>query len=847
LIRKHRTAFLAIAAFNFVLFFPTLFMGRVLSPNDIFYNYDPWALIPHERVQNSLLNDAPTSLLTQVMMLRRGEAFHWDPYVGSGIPGAGWAALISPFILLTTFLVPIAWFYTALLFLKFNLAFLFAYLWLREERLGKRGAAIGAILFAASGIYGAREMWQAANACVLYPALLWLIARIFHGKRNSIALTALVALTYALSGFPSTMSYGAYMAVAYAIYLWCRAAFRARDGARTSSLRQTTGEIGKGVLAVVIALLIAAPSLAAFASFIQRTGYLGARANLSTTVFFPLRHFAMFLHPNLLGNNAYKDWIGDPALGMLNNYYEATVYLGLIAIPLIFLAFVNRRARTRWFWIGATLVILGAMFGFAPIVAVLGHLPGFRYTPLARMVWILPLCSGYLSAAGAQWVTRRRFRNLIAAAIALLAAWDLGLFAGRFYPYLEPARTVVPETATISYLRAQPKPFRIAPFFIDLWPNSSEIFQIEDIRSHFSSEAVYRRMLQRVDPTSWSGASTVITFNSLNFKFDDPIVAMLGVRYFVENKAIDIIKWSTFKQTVPGVQESGAFRMKPGMTAQRVVRVDQEPFWAIELPIAVEETFSKRPTVDVQLLNYGAVVWQRSYTPEEIGVLEKVYIPLRPYARKGESVTLRIQTNGVQARLLQSAPSPDGDPIFYGRVMTPVIFDRELPDGRLFLNLAEVPRFRAAKSVMAMSADQFLARRDIDLGETAVVTRGSTSVPGGSASLSLTRYAPDDQRIATDSAAPFLLASSEKLTPELAITIDGHAAKPVEINALFAAVEVPAGQHRVVFSRLLGRGWWWATIVGGIAWLLVALLEVGAVWRRRDRRRVEQDTVSSRA
>jgi hypothetical protein len=834
LIRKHRTAFLAIAAFNFVLFFPTLFMGRVLSPNDIFYNYDPWALIPHERVQNSLLNDAPTSLLTQVMMLRRGEAFHWDPYVGSGIPGAGWAALISPFILLTTFCVPIAWFYTALLFLKFNLAFLFAYLWLREERLGKRGAAIGAILFAACGIYGAREMWQAANACVLYPALLWLIARVFHGKRNSIALTALVALTYALSGFPSTMSYGAYVAVVYAGYLWIGASFRARGKARTAS---PTGEIGKGVLAVVIALLIAAPSLAAFAGFIQRTGYLGARANLSMTVFFPLRHFAMFLHPNLLGNNAYKDWIGDPALGMLNNYYEATVYLGLIAIPLIFLAFVNRRARTRWFWVGATLVILGAMFGFPPVVAVLGHLPGFRYTPLARTVWILPLCSGYLSAAGAQWITRRRFRNLIAAAIALLAAWDLGLFAGRFYPYLEPAKTVVPETATISYLRAQPKPFRIAPFFIDLWPNSSEIFQLEDIRSHFSSEAVYRRMLQRVDPTSWSGTSTVITFNSLNFKFDDPIVGMLGVRYFVENKAIDIIKWSTFKQTVPGVKETGAFRMKPGMTVQRVVRVDQEPFWAIELPIAVEETFTKRPTVDVQLLNYGAVVWQRSYTPEEIGVLEKVYIPLRPFARKGESVTLRIQANGVQARLLQSVPSPDGDRIFYGRVMTPVIFDRELPDGRLFLNLAEVPRFRAAKNVIAMSADQFLARRDIDLGETAVITHGATHVQGGNASISLTRYAADEQRITTDAPSPFLLASSEKLTPDLAITIDGRSAKPVEINALFAAVEVPAGQHRVVFSRLLGRGWWWATIVGGIAWLLVALFEGASVWRRRPRRR----------
>jgi hypothetical protein len=753
-------------------------------------------------------------------MLRRGEAFHWDPYVGSGIPGAGWAALISPFILLSTFCVPVAWFYTALLFLKLNVAFLFAYLWLREERLGKRGAAIGALIFAGAGVYAVRWMWQATNATALYPALLWLIARIFHGKRNSIALMTLIALSYALAGFPSTMSYGAYMAVTYAIFLLIR------------ERRFPVLRLGEGILAVVIGLAIAAPSLAAFAGFVKRTGYLGARANLSTTVFFPLSHFAMFLHPNLLGNNAYKDWVGNPALGMLNNYYEATVYLGLVAIPLVFFALANRRPRSRWFWIAATLVILCAMFGFAPVVAILGRLPGFRYTPLARCVMLLPLCAGYLSGAGAQFVTRWRFRNTIAAAIALLAAWDLGLFAGRFYPYLEPGKTKVAETATISYLRAQPKPFRIAPFFIDLWPNSSEIFQLEDIRSHFSSEAVYRRMLQRVDPTSWSGSSTVITFNSLNFNFDDPIVGMLGVRYFVENKDIDIIKWSTFKRTVPGVKESGAFRMKPGTVVQRVVHVDQEPFYALELPIAVERTFGKKPSVDVQLLNYGAIVWERTYAPDEIGVLEKVYVPIRPFARKGESVTLRIQTTRVQARLLQSVASPDGYPIFYGRVTTPAVFDRELPDGRLFLNLAEVPRFRAAKRVVSLTAEQFLARRDIDLADTAVVTNGETRVTGGEASISLTRYAADEQRITTDAPAPFLLASSEKLTPELAVLVDGKSAKPVEIDALFAAVEVPAGQHRVVFSRRLGRGWWWATIAGAIAFGIVAAIEIIAALRR---------------
>src|SRR5438105_4920443 len=78
LIRKHRIALLAAAAFHFVFFFPTLFMGRVVSPNDVFYNFDPWLLLPHAPVQNSLMNDPPTSLLPQLALLRHGGAFHWD-------------------------------------------------------------------------------------------------------------------------------------------------------------------------------------------------------------------------------------------------------------------------------------------------------------------------------------------------------------------------------------------------------------------------------------------------------------------------------------------------------------------------------------------------------------------------------------------------------------------------------------------------------------------------------------------------------------------------------------------------------------------------------------------------
>ena len=802
-------------------------MGRVVSPNDVFYNFDPWLLLPHAPVQNSLMNDPPTSLLPQLALLRHGGAFHWDPFVASGVTGVGWAAFSSPFILAAAFLVPLSWAYTLLIFLKLNVAFWFAYAWLREEGIDERGAAIGAIVIAGSGIYSVRWLWHMTNATALYPALLWLARRAFNGKRTSIAITILIALGYAFAGFPAAMAYGAYIVLAYAVFL------ALRD--RRIPLRR----IGESLVAIAIALLIAAPFLAAFVQFIQRSGYLGVRERLSSTVYYPLSHLMSFINPQRLGNNAYKDWKGDPALGSLNNYFEATIYLGLATLPLLFAGLANRSARSRWFWFIASLIIVAAMFGIPPVAQIVGRVPGFKYSPLARASMLLPLGAGYLAASGGAWLARTRWRDVIAGTIAVICAFDLGLFAGRFHPYLEPSQTAVPTTATIEFLRSQPRPFRVAPFFLYLWPNTAELFGIEDIRSHFLSEARYRRMLQRVDPSCWSGVSTVITFNGLNFHFDDPFISLLGVRYLIEQQTIDIVKWSIFSSTKSAVTElkDAPFILKPGDDVQRTVRVAEEPFNAIELPVTVMDTKGKDPRLVVQLLRFGATAWERAFTPDDIGVMEKVYIPLRPYARLGESVTLRVQSFGMRARFLKGAADPGEAQIFYGRVQSPVIFDRELPDGRIFMNVAEVPRFRIAKQVVKMNDDQLLARRDIDFNDTTAITDpGVSAMPAtGDASIHLARYANEEQRLRTESASPFFLASSEKLTPELGITIDGRPARAIEINSLFAGVEVPAGTHRVVFQRRIGRGWWWATIVGSIAFAGIAIFEMFMSSRARAR------------
>jgi hypothetical protein len=835
LLRKHRIALIALAVYHVVFFFPTLFMGRMASPNDVFYNFEPWKTVRSVDVQNSLINDPPTAYYTVLSLIKSDwRAFHWNPFIGSGVPGFG-STLLAPFSLLPALLLPLPWIYTGIILLKLNVAFWLAYLWLREERLGKRGAAVGAILFAAAGPVAVRWWWHVTNAAPLYPALLWIALRTARGKRTPAWAVGLVALCYALSAFPATMAYGAYAAAAYFVFVLIRSRVsgvgrrRRRDAA--PALRPPPPDSGPpfarviitAALATLLGVAIASPSFVPLAQLVQRSGYLVGRANAAAEHVFPLHHLALFLNPDHLGNRALLDWRGDRALGTLNNYIEATVYVGVIALPLIILALANRRARSRWFWLAMLAVMLAAMFGFMPVAKIVAALPGFKFSPLTRIEMMVPIAAAYLAAAGAALLARGRFRIAIATLLAVASAADLAVFAGRFYPYLDPRLASPPSTPTIAFLQSQPGPFRIAPFFDYLWPNSAELYRLEDVRSHFSSEASYRRLLERIDPSAALTTSTVINFNSLKFDFADPLVSMLGVRYLLEQRSIDVMKWTIFKYTKPGVKEVAATVLLPGGAMQRHVSIDAEPFFAIEIPVEVQAVVGRSPHLDVALIKGTKAVYARSFMPGDMTALNKIYIPLRPYARLGETVVLRIASIGMRVRLLTGATSVAGDaPLFYGRVMTPLIFDRELPDGRIFRNVAEVPRFHAVTRVRRMSVDEMLATKSIDYADEAIVTdERPLALDTSDAVVSLRSYATDEQIVDVVAPANTLVASSEKLTPELRVTVDGRVVQPVEINGLFAGVPVPAGNHRVVFTRRLGRGW--RGVAGIAAVLLIGL------------------------
>ncbi len=787
--------------------------------------------------QNPLLNDAAASWYGRWALLKSDPAaFHWSRYVGGGVPGLGSvaSAVISPVILIPVLLVPLIFSYSAIVAAKMLVAFGLAYGWLREERLGKRGAALGALVFSCAGIYSVWWLWQATNATVFYPAVLWAIARAFSAKRTALWAAIAVAFSIAVSGYPATTLFIAWAGALYVAWLALRErAFPWRELARLA-------------VAALIALAIAAPFIAPFASLLRRSGYLEARASVAQEGIgtYPAAHLRAFVDPFHLGDPGERLWMGDPRLGPSDNFVESTIYLGIVTLPLALIG-IARRHRSRSFWLGFAAVLLLLMFGaIGWLSAGAGQIPGIRYSPLARLRFLLPTAAAFLAASGASLVIGRlrRIRPLFGSAaawfLALAVLFDLVFFAVRFHPYIHPDVAAVPETPVIQFLRRQEEPFRIAPFFDFLWPNTAELMKVEDIRSHFGSEARWRAMLERFAPGSFGGSGTVIQFNSLSFDLRDPLIAALNVRWLVEQPSIDILRWKILEGSALSEPLAGSVQLRPGSVLSQ--QIETVPgMRAVDLNFNAVRAVAPGAAVELELIRpeTGESVWSRRVTAPELTALPKVYVPTG--ALDAGAFLLRVRSRFLFAEMPRGASGNFG----WGRSFSPFILTAVFPDGRVFENLDALPRFYPVWATREMPFEAMLADKSIDFRREAIVTRsgaeraplseiGSVPEPGRATALEVREYTGARAVVDAHATAPFFLASSEKLTPELQVTIDGRRVEPAEINGIFAGFPVEAGSHRIVFARRIGRGWW-PVFFGGLVAAAVAIVVDSRSRRRR--------------
>jgi hypothetical protein len=812
-VRKHRHLYAAAGLYLLILFFPVIFLSRLLTPVDIFYSYDPWRTLRPLESQNPLMNDPATSYVTLISMLKSDPAaFHWNRWIASGVPGYGSsaAAVLSPFVLVPSLLLPLGHVFEGVIVLKFLCALIGMYLFLRHLRMGKRAAAVGAITTAASGIYAVWFLWQGTNATALYPWLLLAIHRIARGMHVRFSLLVVLALAFAVSGFPATVVYGAYAAAIYALLLTIRE--------RRVPLRSWS----RALVACGIAAMIALPSLVPFVRLVRDTGYLEWREGAASRGAYPLEAFRAFADPLAFGDPLAHRWEGASSLGSANNFIDATLYLGIVPLVLIALSLLHRRGRP---WLVALLALTAVLFGAPLLASGVAELPGIGYSQLVRLRMLLPLPAGVAAAVGAAVVLRliARFRRLhvLSIALPLVVAFDLSLFAARFHPYIERDVAHLPSSPTVRFLSQQPGPFRIAPMFDYLWPNTTEMLRLEDIRSHFSSERDYRAMLARFAPNSFGSTGTVIQFNALEFDANDPIFSMLNVRYVIEQPTIDILRWQILKSTVVSESPDAPVRLHAQETRSKTFAVPSGVY-AIELAVEPKAP-GTLATMSVRRTSTGERIDERTLDSETMRVHDRIYIPLFGRVAEGEPLLVEVH---VKRGVAEIAAASDGG-LVVGWVGTPLIPAAMFVDGKVFENVAALPRYWPVWDVRAMPFERLLADRQFDFGSTLALhdRQATVPVPAGvrDAKVRLLSQNGTTHRLRVSSSEGFVLATSEKFSPDLRATVDGEPVKVLRSNGLFSAIVVPAGPHEVMLERRLARGYWAFSAAGVIAWIALVL------------------------
>lgn len=454
---------------------PALLKGEGLLPTAALWRVPPWNAILPPHAGAGLLADQLLYLAPWRQFMREeflsGRFPLWNPYLLAGVPFAACvqAAPFHPlnFGLLWLSAVPFSW---AAAFLKLFCAGVFTGLHL--ERLGapRRGAALGAAVFALGGFMVAWLGHPHSSVACLLPALFWALGRLSErpALKNAAALGLIGGLAL-LGGHPPTMLHVFAAAAAYAVFLGTRVPAYAR-----------VRFLGAVFLGATLAACLAAPALLPFLEYHGLSSSAFASAALS--------RWGTRLSPWLLLHLLMPLASGSPArgaevlaglfgLGPESNFIERAAWTGLIPLGFAALAVVRRRKD------GEVLFHAGlALFGLA---AALG---------LPPLPWL------WKSVPGLQEVNPTRLLLVWTFGIAVLA----GLGAG-----VDPAELPVPDARRLRRLAWIPPVSAWTVYWILIWRSLGELHQTEfehalGVMALLLAEAVSLRLVLPMKRRAWA-------------------------------------------------------------------------------------------------------------------------------------------------------------------------------------------------------------------------------------------------------------------------------------------------------------------------------------------------------
>lgn len=430
-------------------------VGDPLLPADALYSAPPWSAFAAEQGVTQVHNELIADLILQnyswkrflAESYRNGQLPLWNPYLFAGQPflAAGQYAALYPLGLLFVVL-PVAAAYAPFAALHLFLAGAFTYLYLRIIGVRRPAAFVGAVAFELAGFLVVSFVWpMILSAAVWLPlglAMCELVARYLERgqwgaaglglaprARLVVPIGALAVGMQLLAGHLEISFYFLFTLMAYSAVRLSWHLVRSRQ-------LVATFRAGFGLLTLVgVGFALAAAQVIPFFELIRENYRIGQVSYHEVVGWaLPPQHLLAFVIPDIFGNPTHHQFLNlvtgqiEPVTGSRDafgnvrdypfwgtkNYVEGAVYLGVAPLLLAGLALARRRDRWTAFFGGYLLFCLLLAFG-TPLYFLIWQIPGVNqlHTPFR---WIYPasFCLAVLAALGADTLLPRRATMAVA-------------------------------------------------------------------------------------------------------------------------------------------------------------------------------------------------------------------------------------------------------------------------------------------------------------------------------------------------------------------------------------------------------------------------------------------------
>ncbi len=376
-----------------LFFYRCIFLGEILSPAAMLRDWAPWAPSVHGGTFNGLRSDdvflAYPLYASHYEALRQGHIPFWDPWkLGGTLGGMAWVSIGQ-------ILYPPAWVYLLgqpgpmtvfYAIARLLVGGLGMFAWMRTLEVSRTGAILSGIAFM---LTGSSIVWLSSPVPSVMVFLPWALMALESWLRRPGWLPAAgLSLAVGSQFLAGYVAQSFVFCVTLAFVTLIRL-IQIRSGLSTGSwLARLGGLIGAGLAGIAVGSFGILPSLASLSG-----SAMSARNTASDWL--PPTVALQYLDPDILGNPVRGTWWYG------SNYCELVSYIGMLPLFLAVLGLGGLLKDRRVLPLALPFGIFAGFVYGIPGIHALAHLPGFSQAAPAR--WTAPMALLMVALAGLGW------------------------------------------------------------------------------------------------------------------------------------------------------------------------------------------------------------------------------------------------------------------------------------------------------------------------------------------------------------------------------------------------------------------------------------------------------------